>query len=280
MLSYRHGYHAGNFADVLKHSVLVAILQYLKKKDTPFYFHDTHAGAGTYRILHGYMQKNREYLTGIDRLWQARPKSTLVQDYLEVIRSLNPPGKLNNYPGSPAIATRMLRPIDRAFLGERHSTDFRILSDHYNDRKNVQCEMIDAWQGLKSRLPPKERRGLILIDPSYELEADYRETSRALEEALQRFAQGIYAIWYPVLDEYTTEKFLNRFTRLSAKEILHVRLDTGTEGAGMHGCGLIILNPPYTLAGTLKSGLPELTTMLEVAPGKGRHRIELLEASR
>lgn len=193
MLSYRHGFHAGNFADVLKHTVLVAVLQYLKKKDSPFYFHDTHAGAGSYRISHVYMQKNHEYLAGIDRLWQTRPVSPLLQDYLEVIRRLNPPGKLNVYPGSPAIAINLLRPIDRTFLGERHSTDFRILSDHYSDHKNVQCEMTDAWQGLKAKLPPKERRGLILIDPSYELEVDYRDVPRALAEALHRFAQGI--IW-------------------------------------------------------------------------------------
>lgn len=226
------------------------------------------------------MQKNHEYLAGIDRLWQSKPKSTLLQDYLEVIRRLNPPGKLNVYPGSPAIAVNLLRPIDRAFLGERHSTDFRILSDHYSDHKNVQCEMTDAWQGLKSKLPPKERRGLILIDPSYELEVDYRDVPKAVAEALNRFAQGIYMIWYPVLDEYNATKFLNRFTSLQVKEILHVRLHTGAEGPGMHGCGVIILNPPFTLADNLKSAMPELTVLLEASPGKGRHLIESPVAGR
>ncbi len=280
MLSYRHGFHAGNFADVLKHLVEVAILQYLKKKDTPFYYHDTHAGAGLYKVAHTYMQKNREYAGGIGRLWSAKPKSQLLQDYLGIIRQLNPDGALAVYPGSPEIAVHMLRPTDRIWLGERHPTDFRILSEHYRRKAGVSCEMMDAWQGLKARLPPRERRGLILIDPSYELENDYRQVSRGLEDALQRFAMGTYAVWYPIIDARTTDNLLRRFTVLPCKENLHVSLDIGKVegGPSMHACGIVILNPPYTLEATLKETLPELLALLS-ANKHGDYVVEKLRGS-
>jgi len=276
MLSYRHGFHAGNFADVLKHLVQVAILQYLKKKDAPIYYHDTHAGAGTYAIAHSYMQKNREYLDGITRLWLARPKSRLLLDYLEIIQQLNPTDKLTTYPGSPEIAVRMLRSTDRIWLGELHTTDFRGLSEHYSRYPGVHCEMMDAWQGLKAKLPPKERRGLVLIDPSYELDSDYRQISKGMEDALQRFAQGIYAIWYPVIDERTTEKLLRRFAALPAKENLHIRLDLGKVRPGMHACGMFIINPPYTLAETMKQTMPELLALLVDEKSSGHFLVESL----
>ncbi len=282
MLSYRHGFHAGNFADVLKHLVQVAILQYLKKKDTPFYYHDTHAGAGIYTIAHTYMQKNREYLGGIARILAAKPRSHLLKDYLDIIRQFNTAGGLTTYPGSPEIAVRLLRSQDRAWMGERHTTDFRILSEHFSRYSSVHCEMMDAWDGLKAKLPPKERRGLVLVDPSYELDSDYRQVTRAIEDALQRFAQGIYAIWYPLIDERTTDKLLRRFAALPAKDNLHIRLDLGKDKTepGMHACGMLIINPPFTLAETMKQTLPELITLLADDQRTGRYRVEKLVASR
>lgn len=280
MLSYRHGFHAGNFADVLKHLVQVAILQYLKKKDTPFYYHDTHAGAGNYTISHTYMQKNREYLGGITRVWPAKPKSQLLKDYLDIIRQLNTAGTLTTYPGSPEIAVRLLRSQDRAWLGERHTTDFRILSEHFSRYTGVHFEMMDAWEGLKAKLPPRERRGLVLVDPSYELDSDYRQVTRAIEDALQRFAQGIYSIWYPVIDERTTDKLLRRFAALPAKDKLHIRLDLSKDKTepGMHACGMVIINPPYTLAEMMKETMPELIKLLVDDPKAGRFIVEQLVA--
>lgn len=278
MLSYRHGYHAGNFADVLKHVVLVAILEYLKKKDAPFYYHDTHAGAGSYRVSHSYMQKNREYADGIARLWDARPKSALLKGYLAILHQLNPGPALETCPGSPEIAACMLRKGDRAWLGERHTTDFRILSRHFGDRSGFHCEMLDAWEGLKAKLPPKERRGLVLIDPSYEIDSDYRQLSKAVDDALQRFAQGIYAIWYPLIDEYAAEKLVQRLAVLPAKDKLHLRLDTGAGKPGMHGCGMVILNPPYTLQEMMQQTMPELVTLLERHKSRGHSLVESLTA--
>ena len=281
MLSYRHGFHAGNFADVLKHLVQIAILQYLKKKDSPFYYHDTHAGAGMYTISHTYMQKNREYLGGISRVWSAKPKSSLIKDYLDLIRQLNPSDKLTCYPGSPELAVRMLRSQDRAWMGERHTTDFRILSDHFSRRSGVHCEMVDAWEGLKAKLPPKERRGLVLVDPSYELDSDYRQVSRAIEDALKRFAEGIFAIWYPVIDEKTSEKLLRRFSDLPAKEKLHIRIDPGKDKTkpGMRACGMVIINPPYKLVDTMKQTLPELVALLAEDGKIATYMVEKLVAS-
>jgi 23S rRNA (adenine2030-N6)-methyltransferase len=279
MLSYRHGFHAGNFADVLKHLVQIAILQYLKKKATPFYYHDTHAGSGSYNVSHPYMQKNREYLGGITRIWESKPVSPLLKEYLALVRQLNPTGELLCYPGSPEIAVRLLRHMDRAWFGEKHTTDFRILSTHYRKHPGVHCEMMDAWQGLKAKLPPKEHRGLILIDPSYELESDYRQLTRALEDALQRFALGTYAIWYPVIDERTTDKLLRRFAALPVRDNLHIHLDLGKEKSepGMHACGMFVINPPFTLADTMKQTMPELLSLLADNKKTGRFLIEKLK---
>jgi 23S rRNA (adenine2030-N6)-methyltransferase len=278
MLSYRHGYHAGNFSDVLKHLVLIAILQYLKKKDAPFYYHDTHAGAGVYKITHPYMQKKREYEGGIGRLWRTRSRSALINDYLAIVRQVNPDGNLAVYPGSPEIASRLLRRTDRAWFGERHSTDFEFLSEHFHNHRGTHCEKMDSWEGLKAKLPPPERRGLIFIDPAYEIDSEYKHVYTGVAEGLRRFATGTYAIWYPVVDVKKTDKLIRRFAESDIANILHLRLGlTGSDvGPGMHASGMIILNPPYTLAGTMQETLPELVKLLGDEKRSGQYLIEKL----
>jgi len=278
MLSYRHGYHAGNFADVMKHLILISILEYLKKKATPFYYHDTHAGAGIYGIKHRYMQKNREYMAGIGRLWGVEVKTPLLKDYLAIIRQLNPTSELEFYPGSPEIAVRLMRKTDRAWLGEMHPTEFEILSEHFHDQHRVKCEKLDAWQGLKAKLPPLERRGLICIDPSYEIDSDYKQVYKGILEALHRFANGVYAIWYPVADIKKTEKMLKQFAGSGIPGILDVQLGISKPdpGPGMHASGMLIINPPYTLAETMQQTLPELVSILCGDDLIGNYHVETL----
>jgi 23S rRNA (adenine2030-N6)-methyltransferase len=278
MLSYRHGFHAGNFADVLKHLVQIQILEYLKKKDAPFYYHDTHAGSGLYAIADPYMQKNQEYQSGIERIWYAEPLTPLLNDYLAFIRMLNPEGKLAYYPGSPEVASRLVRDQDRIFLGERHTTDFTNLSEQYGRQNGIHCELIDAWDGLKAKLPPIERRGLILIDPSYEIKADYTQIPRVVQDALLRFSNGIFAIWYPVIDTYVSDKLVQKLGRLTANDILHLQLDLGRDRSapGMHACGMVIINPPYTLADSMKETMPELFGLLAESR-RGFYKVESLK---
>lgn len=278
MLSYRHGYHAGNYSDVMKHLILISILQYLKTKEKPFYYHDTHAGAGIYGIKHRYMQKNQEYMAGIGRLWGKPVKSPLLLEYLAIIRQLNHANELQSYPGSPEIAVRLMRNRDRVWLGEMHPTEFVILSEHFSNQRRVQCEKLDAWQGLKAKLPPQERRGLIFIDPSYELDSDYKQVYYGIIEALRRFANGIYAIWYPVADKAKTEKMLKQFTGSYIPHILDIQLGITDQipGPGMQASGMLIINPPYTLAETMQQTLPELVSILAGDDLIGHHHVEAL----
>ena len=204
MLSYRHSYHAGNFADVLKHIVQVAIIEYLKKKDKPFTVHDTHAGAGSYTIASDHMQKTGEYRDGIARLLDNRTGVGVIDQYVALVKKLNPVGKLTEYPGSPLISASLLREQDRLQCSELHSTDFELLQRRFADDKRVRVEKLDAWQGFKAMLPPQHRRGLVLIDPSYEMEADYLGLLPALQMAMERFSTATYAIWYPVCLLYTS----------------------------------------------------------------------------
>jgi len=282
MLSYRHAFHAGNFSDVLKHLVLIAILQYLKQKEAPFYYHDTHAGAGIYAMAHPYMQKNREYRGGIGRLWRSTPKSPLIKDYIDIVHQVNPDGNLAIYPGSPEIAARLLRRSDRAWFGERHRSDFQFLSEHYAKHRSVHCEKLDAWVGLKAKLPPRERRGLVFIDPAYEIDSEYKHVYTGIAEALQRFATGIYALWYPVVDVKKTDKLIRRFVESEIEGILHIRLGiTGTDiGPGMHASGMLVLNPPYTLAKTMQQTLTELVLLLGDDKRTGQFLVESLVAAR
>ncbi|WP_040296681.1 23S rRNA (adenine(2030)-N(6))-methyltransferase RlmJ [Alcanivorax hongdengensis] len=264
MLSYRHSYHAGNFADVLKHIVQIAIIEYLKKKDKPFTVHDTHGGAGSYAIANEHMQKTGEYVDGIGRLFGQRFGDPLLDRYLTLVAGLNPVGHLREYPGSPLISATLLREQDRLQCTELHSTDFPLLQQRFAGDKRVRVEKMDAWQGMRAMLPPTHRRGLVLIDPSYELEADYTDVLEGVREGLRRFATATYAVWYPVLDRQRTEGFVRRFVKAGFPDLLRVECCARADGSGrgMTGSGMLVINPPYTLAQQLSQTLPVLRQQL------------------
>jgi len=224
MLSYRHGFHAGNHADVLKHVVLVQLLKQLTLKDKPLWVIDTHAGAGGYSLEAGYAARNAEFANGIGLLWARRDLPAPVREYLQQVRAANPDGVLRHYPGSPQIALQMLRPQDRLRCFELHSTDSKALQEHFRAAgRRVAVVAGDGFAGLKSVLPPPSRRGLVLIDPSYELKEHYRDVRTAMRDALQRFATGTYAVWYPQLPRREAEQLPQELQRLAPGDWLRSR---------------------------------------------------------
>lgn len=271
MLSYRHAFHAGNHADVLKHLVLIQLTRYLGQKEKAFTYVDTHAGAGCYALDTGYAAKLGEYREGIGRLWSRQDLPPAVSDYVALVRALNPDGRLLAYPGSPWIALRTMREQDRLRLHELHSKDVRLLRECFaGESRRVAVEASDGFAGLRAALPPPSRRGLVLIDPPYEDKQDYERVVQALRDALQRFATGTYALWYPQLTRLQSHELPERLKRLPVKGWLHAALRVKTpdkDGFGMHGSGMFILNPPWTLRETLQETLPWLTEVLALGEG-------------
>lgn len=273
MLSYRHGFHAGNHADVLKHAVLVHLIDYLKRKDKPIWYVDTHAGAASYALDDAYAQKNAEFETGIGRLWTEKALPALLEDYVAQVRLLNPDGRLRFYPGSPQLAMQLLRAEDRIRLFELHSTEGRLLGAHFrNQAPRVLVQAGDGFDGLRSVLPPPSRRGLVLLDPSYEDKRDYARLQTALREGLQRFATGTYLVWYPLVQRRESAELPEQLRRLQARDWLHVSLTVkapAAEGFGLHGSGLYIFNPPWTLPDALRAAMPVLVKSLGQDAGAG-----------
>ena len=273
MLSYRHAFHAGNHADVLKHIVLVQLTRYLGQKDKPFSYIDTHSGAGAYELDTGYAVKLAEYKEGIGRLWTLNDLPPAVADYVELVRRMNPDRQLKAYPGSPFFALWAMREQDRLRLFELHSKDARLLTENFREAgKRVIVEASDGFDGLKALLPPPSRRALVLVDPSYEEKQDYERVFHALKDALTRFAGGTYALWYPQLTRLEAHELPQRSKRLPAKSWLHVALrvnEPAKDGFGMHGSGMFILNPPWTLHATLAEVMPYLVDVLGLDGGAG-----------
>ena len=283
MLAYRHAFHAGNHADVLKHAVLVALLRHLNQKDKAWRLVDSHAGAGAYALHADHAQKNAEYKQGIAKLW---PSSNvlalppLLADYLAQVQAFNPHEELALYPGSPRFARALMRPQDQLRLFELHPTDHALLAENFAGDKQVIVHKADGFVGLKSQLPPPSRRGVLLMDPSYEIKTDYAEVVTAAREALTRFAEGIVMVWYPQID---LRESLQLPTKLKAiaetqakKGWLHTRLtvaEPNERGFGMLGSGLFIINPPHTMLPALREALPVLVRLLGQYAGAG-HRLE------
>jgi 23S rRNA (adenine2030-N6)-methyltransferase len=268
MLSYRHAFHAGNHADVLKHIVLVELLRYMTAKPAELWYIDTHAGAGAYDIGTNEVAA-REAEGGIARLWGAQDPPDLAAQYLEQVARLNPGGALRRYPGSPCIAAELTRPGDRLWLSELHPADHATLADGFGKAgKRVSVEKADGFARLKALLPPGPKRALVMIDPSYEQAAEYQRVLDALADARRRFATGVYAIWYPVLRLRESVEFSRALEREGGAKWLHARmLVRGPEGGGLFGSGMYIVNPPYTLAHALESTLPWLTDRFAQGPG-------------
>lgn len=271
MLSYRHGFHAGNHADVLKHIVLMLIIENLQLKEKGFYYLDTHAGAGRYRLFGKEAEKTAEFEEGIARLWARDDLPPDVRRYVDQIKRLNYGGKtLRYYAGSPLIAALLLRPQDRALLTELHPSDFPVLCNNFKAYPNVSIKRDNGFQQLKATLPPKERRGLVLIDPPYELKEDYDLVVKAVEEGYKRFATGIYAVWYPVVLRQQTKRIIRGLEQTGIRKILQIELAVRPDSAqrGMTASGMIVINPPWQLDAQMKSILPYLTDVL-VPEGTG-----------
>jgi 23S rRNA (adenine2030-N6)-methyltransferase len=266
MLSYRHGYHAGNHADALKHIVLVALLRLLTQKEKPLLVVDTHAGAGMYSLEHGYAVRNAEYRNGIELLWKRNDPPQPVADYLGLVRAANPDGVLRHYPGSPRIALGVLRPKDHLRLFELHSTEQQLLAEQFAEEgRRVMVTAGDGFAGMKAVLPPPSRRGLVLIDPSYELATDYRAVVAALRAGQERFATGTFVAWYPLLQRRESVELPEKLRRAAGADWLNIELQVtapSPEGRGLHGSGMFIVNPPWKFSEQMRAIMPWLTRVL------------------
>ena len=267
MLAYRHAFHAGNHADVLKHITLTLVLRYMNLKDKPYRLIDTHAGAGGYSLEGQYAQKKGEYLQGVARLWDRDPAELpeAVADYMSLVREFNPEGQLEQYPGSPAFAKMLLRAQDQLRLYELHPTDHRILEAFLGSLKGAEVKDTNGFDGLKSQVPPSSRRAVVLMDPSYEGHGDYSKVIASLREAITRFPEGVYMVWYPQVSKLEAAQLPRRLEGLAPKGWLHARLTVqqpDSQGFGLAGSGMFILNPPYTLHDQLLAVLPYLTEVL------------------
>ena len=263
MLSYRHGYHAGNAADVLKHFILTYVLDYIKKKDKGFIFIDSHAGAGKYLISDPYMQKNKEYLQGIKKILQLKNDNIFLKKYLDLIKSINFNSELKIYPGSCYLAARSLRPNDNLYFFELHPKEFLNLKKNFENDSRVIIENRDSYQRLKKLLPPKEKRAVILIDPSYELKDEYEKVSEMLSDCYKKFPLGVYIIWYPVLKSKKSEKFIFNVLKKKYKNLSHVEMITDNLNNGMQGSGLFILNCPWSIENDIKKSLETIFDCLK-----------------
>ncbi len=282
MLSYRHAFHAGNHADVLKHCIEVQLLRYLAQKDKPFWYIDTHAGAGCYTLDSGYAAQNAEYRSGIALLWKRDDLPANLADYLALVKRFNPDGQMKLYPGSPLLALHLLREQDRMRLFELHSTDYEILLQNFAGLgTQTLIQQSDGFAALKALLPPPPRRALVLIDPPYEDKQDYQRVVSALREGLKRFAGGMYAVWYPQLQRAESRQLPEQMKKLPVKSWLHVALSVqapSADGFGMHGSGMFILNPPWTLHAELQEVMPYLVKVLG-RNGEGSFVLEHQEIS-
>jgi len=266
MLSYRHAFHAGSHADVLKHFIEVQLLRYLAQKDKPFWFIDTHAGAGCYSLDSGYATQNAEHENGIAQLWDRDDLPAPLAEYVALVKRLNPDGQLKLYPGSPLVALDLIRQQDRMRLYELHSSDSEILQQTFAGHgAQVLIQAADGFSALKALLPPPPRRALVLIDPPYEDKQEYKRVVSALREGLKRFINGIYAVWYPQLQRAEASQLPGQLKQLPVKSWLNVALSVqapSADGFGMHGSGMFILNPPWLLHGVLQEVMPYLVKVL------------------
>ncbi|MDD5267138.1 MAG: 23S rRNA (adenine(2030)-N(6))-methyltransferase RlmJ [Methylococcales bacterium] len=277
MLSYRHSFHAGNFADVLKHLVLIKILEYLGKKDKPFCCIDTHAGPGVYSLNEDFALKNKEFENGIAKLWLRDDLPESVAAYVKLIKTFNGKDQLSCYPGSPLIIKQFLRSQDRLFLYELHSTEIHILVNTVGKDRRIKVFHADGLKNTIGLLPPIEHRGLVFIDPSYEIKSDYPLVIETLIHMHRRFATGTYVLWYPVVERSRNRQLERALKKSGIKnvQLFELGIKTDTHELGMTASGMIVVNPPWTLAAEMQQTLPWLAIALGIE-NSGRYRIETL----
>ena len=273
MLSYRHAFHAGMHADVLKHCVLTQLLRHLCNKEKTFWYIDTHSGAATYSLRGEYARTSGESETGIAKLWDCTDLPEALKLYVDEVRALNPGGLLKTYPGSSWFADRIMRKHDRLRLFELHSSDSSLLQRHFSRAApRVIAQAGDGFSGLLALLPPTSRRGLVLIDPSYEDKRDYTRVISALHAALERFATGTYALWYPQVKRREAQQLRERLERWGTDGWLHATLTVKSppaDGVGLYGSGMFVVNPPHTLRALLEPVMPYLAKVLGQDDGAG-----------
>lgn len=266
MLSYRHGFHAGNHADVLKHLVLLSLLQKLRIKDKPVTCIDSHAGAGLYDLFSAHAQTNREHESGIAPLWRARPVDPLLAHYVERVRSCNPDQRLRYYPGSPVLVQGELRAQDRLHVLELHPAEQISLQESLGQDRRVSLHVRDAFEGLLAITPPEPRRGMALMDPSYEDKKDYQRAHATLVKLQRRWPVGILALWYPLLArERDHSRWLcAALARENLPDTLQLELSVASQAEefGMHGSGMIVINTPWQFREQMQACLGELVKHL------------------
>ena len=276
-MNYRHIYHAGNFADVFKHIILVTLINALRRKDSPFCFIDTHAGIGKYDLTSEAAQRSKEFEGGIQKILAEKNPPTGVSDYLQCIHAVNPNASLRFYPGSPSIVHSLLRSNDRMILAELHSEDCAVLKKLFSSHPDVSVHHQDGYQSLKAFLPPKERRGLILIDPPYENKDELTQLPQRIYDALNRFKTGIFAIWYPIKNRLATTRFLTHLKQKIQCPILVAEMSIYPDDSNLHlnGCGVAIINPPWQVEEELQNIVPWLWKTLSIKD-QGRYLLNLL----
>ncbi len=282
-MNYRHAFHAGGFADVIKHIVLVRILTYLQDKQAPFRVIDTHAGAGVYDLTSDEALRGGEWLTGVARVMQARFSETtlpLVAPYLDIVRAFNPQRELKAYPGSPLIARALLRPQDRLTACEVEPKARKRLIDALRRDTQARVVDLDGWVALPAFVPPNERRGLVLIDPPYEQKDEFERIAAGFTEAFKKWPTGSYLLWYPVKSRRASDNLARHVAEVVGTgappgKCLRLEFSVAPQAASaaLNSAGLLIVNPPWTLAGELKAILPELEKPLGQG-GAGRFRLE------
>jgi 23S rRNA (adenine2030-N6)-methyltransferase len=281
-VNYRHAFHAGGFVDVMKHITLTRLVEYLKLKPAAFRVIDTHAGIGRYSLTGEEARRSPEWMDGIGRLLKARlpaDVAALVQPYLDVVAGENRNGTLARYPGSPLMARKLFRPQDRLSALELHPADYRKLRDLFEGDIQVRVTELDGWLALNAYVPPKERRGLVLVDPPFEEPGEWERLVEGLSKAHRKWSSGLYMLWYPLKEPREVNAFVADLKATGIAKMLRAELLVGPAVAGsLYGSGLILVNPPFTLEAELKLILPALNTAL--AAGRGGQRIEWIRGEK
>lgn len=277
-MNYSHAFHAGNFADVMKHIVLTRLVEYLKKKDAAFRVIDTHAGIGRYDLSGEIAKRSPEWEDGVGRLLKTplpQKAQALAEPYLNVIRELNPDGGVETYPGSPLLVRKLFRPQDRLSALELHPEYAKRLGALFEGDVQVRVIHLDGWLALNAHVPPKEKRGLVLVDPPFEEKGEFERMVDGLTKAHKKFATGLYALWYPLKDTRAVHDFISALHATGIPKMLRAEISIrpASNPPRLHGSGLILVNPPFTLEGELRILLPALAQLLG-DPGQGRHKLE------
>lgn len=278
MLAYRHQFHAGNFSDVFKHALLARLLIALAAKDKPYCYLDTHAGIGRYDLAHEWAWKTREFETGIGKLWTRDDIPESLAPYLKLVRAENPKGRLRFYPGSPLIALKLRRPGDRLVLSELNRADCADLDAVMARERNVSVQWLDGYQALKAGVPPVERRGLVLLDSSFDRSEEFARITKALREAHARWPTGCYAVWYPIMAPAAMAAFARSITQSDVRKVLRLEMTVLPADAGtIPGCGMLVVNPPWKFEPQARAMLDWLAPVLAV-DGRGATRVDWLVA--